>query len=284
MRVLSLFDGIGCGRVALDRAGIAVSEYVACEIDNDAITVAKSQHADIVHVGDVNYISADKNRFDLVIAGSPCQGFSRAGGGLAFHDARSVLYFEFLRIVNQVQPKYFMLENVVMRKDCAATISQSLGVEGRIINSDVVSAHNRPRMYWTNFEYEVRARTPPLTMNDIADVEDCTREVDWIRYPARRGRTRVQQVGHYGGNSQGQRLYSMAGTMPCIMANKTGGRKPAFLDTETGVKFPTVTMLERCQTLPDGYTKAVSKTAAIQAIGNGWTVDVVAQILKGTKA
>ena len=164
--VISLFDGISCGRVALERAGIPIKSYYASEIDKHAIKVSKDNWQDIVHIGDVTKVSfkdgvlqtetGDYNvgKVDLLLAGSPCQGFSMAGKQLAFDDPRSMLYFEFERILAEIKAENsdvkFLLENVKMKKEYKDTISSRLGVEPVAINSNLVSAQNRYRLYWTN--------------------------------------------------------------------------------------------------------------------------------------
>lgn len=151
MNVLSLFDGMSCGRLALDRAGIKYEKYFASEIDKHAIKVAMHNYPDTVQLGDVCAVSAsDLPKIDLLLGGSPCQGFSSAGKGLNFEDPRSKLFFEFVRLKNELNPSYFLLENVPMPKKWRDIISGYLGVEPIVINSARVSAQNRVRYYWTN--------------------------------------------------------------------------------------------------------------------------------------
>src|SRR5210317_2158501 len=151
LNVLSLFDGMSCGRIALDRCGIPVNVYYASEIDKYAIEIAKKNYPDTIHLGDVRDVKGDDlANIDLLIGGSPCQGFSFAGGQLGFDDPRSKLYFEFERILNEVNPQYWMLENVKMKKEYQDIITERLGVEPILINSSLVSAQNRKRLYWTN--------------------------------------------------------------------------------------------------------------------------------------
>lgn len=151
MNVLSLFDGMSCGRIALDRAGIKYEKYFASEIDKHAIKVAMHNYPDTVQLGDVCAVTAaGLPKVDLLLGGSPCQGFSSAGKGLNFEDPRSRLFFEFVRLKNELQPTYFLLENVPMPKRWRDIISQYLGVEPIVINSARVSAQNRVRYYWTN--------------------------------------------------------------------------------------------------------------------------------------
>lgn len=152
MKVLSLFDGISCGRVALERAGIPVEKYYSSEIDKYAMQVSAKNYPDIIQLGDCTKIDFTQyaGEVDLVIGGSPCQGFSFAGKQLNFDDPRSKLFFEFVRAVREIKPKYFLLENVKMKKEYQDVISEQLGVKPIEINSALVSAQNRRRLYWTN--------------------------------------------------------------------------------------------------------------------------------------
>lgn len=151
LNVLSLFDGMSCGQIALQRAGIKVNQYFASEIDKYAIQVTQKNFPNTIQLGDVTKVFAkDLPKIDLVIGGSPCQGFSFAGKGLNFEDERSKLFFEFVRLVNECKPKYFLLENVKMKKEHELVISRYLNVMPIEINSALVSAQNRKRLYWTN--------------------------------------------------------------------------------------------------------------------------------------
>lgn len=149
MNVLSLFDGISCGRVALERAGIQVDKYYASEIDKHAMFVSNNNYPDTIQLGDITKINSLEN-IDLLIGGSPCQGFSLAGKQLAFDDPRSKLYFEYERLLEETNPKYWLLENVRMKQEHEDVISSRLGVKPIKINSNKVSAQNRERLYWTN--------------------------------------------------------------------------------------------------------------------------------------
>ncbi|MCC7514560.1 MAG: DNA (cytosine-5-)-methyltransferase [Bacteroidia bacterium] len=149
--VLSLFDGMSCGQIALKELGIEVDAYYAAEIDKHAIKVTQHNFPNTIQLGDVTKVFAkDFPKIDLVIGGSPCQGFSFAGKGLNFQDPRSKLFFEFVRLVKECNPKYFLLENVKMKKEHEVVISQQMGVAPIVINSSLVSAQNRVRNYWTN--------------------------------------------------------------------------------------------------------------------------------------
>ena len=155
MNVLSLFDGMACGRLALEKAGIKVDNYFASEIDKYAMTIAKKNWPDIIHVGDVQKVKgADLPKIDLLIGGSPCQGFSFAGKQLNFDDPRSKLFFDFVRLKDECKPKYFLLENVKMKKESQQIITEYMGVDPVEINSALVSAQNRRRLYWSNLPIE----------------------------------------------------------------------------------------------------------------------------------
>lgn len=151
MNVLSLFDGMSCGQLALQKTGIKVDQYYAAEIDKYAIQIAQKNFPNTIQLGDVTQVKAENlPTIDLLIGGSPCQGFSFAGKQLNFDDPRSALFFEFVRLLKECKPKYFLLENVRMKKEYQNVITEYLGVEPILINSSLVSAQNRQRLYWTN--------------------------------------------------------------------------------------------------------------------------------------
>lgn len=183
MKVLSLFDGISCGKVALERAGIQVEEYVAYEIDKSAIQISKKNYPEIVQRGDVTKADFTEFKgFDLVMGGSPCQGFSIAGKQLNFEDPRSKLFFEFKRAIDEVKPKYFLLENVKMKKEYENIISEYLGVEPIEINSSLVSAQNRKRLYWTNIPGVQRPEDRGIMLKDIVHENRMEDKVDLTLY------------------------------------------------------------------------------------------------------
>ena len=193
MNVLSLFDGMSCGRIALERCGFKVENYFASEIDKHAIKVAKANYPDTVHLGDVQDVSTYDGKLavpynkhgltkqyaqiDLLIGGSPCQGFSFAGGQLAFDDPRSKLFFEYVRLLEELKPKYFLLENVIMKQEFQDIITKMLGVKPVRINSNLVSAQNRDRLYWTNIPVESLPENKRVYLKDILqNVEDIGEE------------------------------------------------------------------------------------------------------------
>lgn len=153
--VLSLFDGMSCGQIALNRSGISYQRYYSSEIDSHAIKVTQHHYPNTIQLGSVLDIKGkDLPQIDLLIGGSPCQGFSFSGKQLNFEDPRSKLFFEFVRLVKECKPKYWLLENVVMKKQFERVITEYLGVEPIKINSSLVSAQNRERLYWANFPIE----------------------------------------------------------------------------------------------------------------------------------
>ena len=189
MKVLSLFDGMSCGMIALDRLGIKVDKYYASEIDKYAIQVSQANYPNIIQIGDVCDIKAeDYQDIDLILAGSPCQGFSFAGKQLAFDDPRSALFFEFIRLLKEIKPKYFLLENVNMKKEFLDVISEQVsscypelpfGIERIKINSALVSAQNRLRWYWTNIPSVDQPEQRGIVLQDILEyqLEDNTNAI-----------------------------------------------------------------------------------------------------------
>jgi Site-specific DNA methylase len=172
--VLSAFSGCSMDRVALDRAGINVRWHMASEIDKPAIQVAKRNYPDIHHIGDVTecehlWTERGYPEVDIMIGGSPCQGFSFAGKQLNFDDPRSKLFFEFVKLKNLLKPKYFLLENVRMKKQYQDIISEHLGVEPIAINSNLVSAQNRYRLYWTNIPNVTQPDDKGILLQDILE-------------------------------------------------------------------------------------------------------------------
>ena len=170
MNVLSLFDGMSCGQIALDQLGIKVDNYFAAEIDKYAIQVTKENYPNTVHLGDVTKVnSEDLPQIDLLLGGSPCQGFSFAGKQLNFDDPRSALFFEFVRLLKETKPKYFLLENVKMKQEYQDIISEHLGVTPITINSSLVSAQNRVRLYWTNIPNITQPEERGVVLKDILE-------------------------------------------------------------------------------------------------------------------
>lgn len=277
MRVLSLFDGIGSGYLALERAGIGIEKYYASEVDKYAITIAKKNFPNIVQIGDVREIDGEQLReIDLLIGGSPCQGFSFGGKKLGFQDPRSKLFFDYLRILKQIKPKYFLLENVIMKKEFQVVISEYLGVEPIKINSDLVSAQSRNRLYWTNIPGVVLPKDRAIQINDIVEGN----ETD-IVCGASRGRFTVN------GKRQDHKMSVKGLTTQRIELRKdkktntltTVRKDNLVVNTRTmEYRYFTPVEYERLQTFPEDYTEGVSKTQRYKLLGNSWTVDVIAHI------
>ena len=308
LNVLSLFDGMSCARIALDKLNIPVN-YYACEIDKYAIEVAKKNYPDTIHLGSVTDVSwiDDKNlhkhlqpKIDLLIGGSPCQGFSFAGKGLNFDDPRSKLFFEYVRILKECKPKYFLLENVRMSKDSEQIITDILGVEPVAINSNLVSGQNRYRLYWTNIPFDV-PKDKGVVLQDILengvvdrDKSHCLDANYWkggnLKSYFEKNRRQLvfskDGLCHVGtadikGIDSLKRVYHPAGKSPTLTTMQGGHREPKIAVSDLKWRKLTPVECERLQTVPDNYTDYVSNTQRYKMLGNGFTVDIIAHILKG---
>jgi len=299
MNVLSLFDGMSCGQIALKQLGIKVDKYYASEIDKYAIQIAQKNFPNTIHIGDVTKVLAkDLPKIDLLLGGSPCQGFSFAGKQLNFNDSRSKLFFEFVRLLKELKPKYFLLENVRMKQEYQDVISEHLGVKPIMINSASVSAQNRNRLYWTNIPNITQPKDKEIVLKDILENGIATDKMTTnkksfcltARYQAavawnnieRRQRTMVQVgiANDINGHDILKRIYSDEGKSPTLNAHGGGNTEPKVaLGQELHYRKLTPLECERLQTVPDGYTDGVSNTQRYKMIGNGWTVEVIKHIL-----
>lgn len=295
MNVLSLFDGMSCGRIALDRLGIEVDNYYASEIDKYAIAVAKENYPETIHVGDITQLDPkDFQDIDLILGGSPCQGFSFAGKQLAFDDPRSALFFEFVRILKECNPKYFLLENVKMKKEFLDIITQQVGVEPILINSALVSAQNRQRFYWTNLPGVEQPENRGIVLRDILETECVS---DEFRYSQKsidymnRGNEKWQQAGNrradrYEQTADKDKSFAITANwhkgVPYNYFNALSQvtKDNVVVENETYWRKLTCRECERLQTVPDNYTASVSNTQRYKMLGNGWTVEVICHILK----
>ena len=295
MRVLSLFDGISCGMVALERAGIPVEKYVAYEIDESAIKVSKANYPTIEQCGDVFCADFTQYKgFDLLIGGSPCTYWSIAQSADRRETTSSGMGFElfnqFVRALRESGCKYFLYENnKSMSKEIKQEITKAFGVEPIMINSSLVSAQSRERYYWTNIPNVTQPENRHIHLIDVLDDGDFK--------PYRGGaliRKKPNLRNKYDGmhmigatNEQcsiGCRVYDLRGKSKTICANAGGGGAKAGLYWVNGeVKNLTVSGAEKLQTLPVGYTSAVKPEQGITHCGNGWTVDVIAHLLSGLK-
>lgn len=288
--VLSLFDGIACARLALERADIDFEKYYASEIEESSTNIAQKHFPDVVQLGDItNWRTWDLKDIDLVIGGSPCQGFSLAGKRLNFNDSRSRLFFEFVAIIKHLKPKYFLLENVRMKKEVQDAISQELGVEPILINSGLVSAQNRERLYWTNIPNLTQPNDKEIVLNDIIQTDLEESEIiggELTEYfTHKEGKISYRGLCHIGtadlnGIESIKRVYHSEGKSPTLQTSSGGNRESKILFGVNQWRKLTPLECERLQTIPDNYTVGISKTKRYHALGNGFTVDVIAHILK----
>lgn len=314
MNVLSLFDGISCGMIALERANIKVDNYYASEIEESSIMISKDNYPDIIRMGDITNWrewDLDLSTIDLVLGGSPCQGFSRQGVGLNFEDPRSKLFFVFDDIVKEVKrlnPKsHFLLENVHMKKEWEKVITDYVGVEPIDINSKLVSAQNRPRLYWTDIEGVQQPEDKGINLinviNTYKELDNAVR-VNGITFDGSFSDNSMKLVSNWNGEVR----VSQSTIQGYIVAEDGDGVNLSFpnsksrrgrvikgktntLDTQCNIgcyyngiiRKLDITELELLQTLPVGYTEIANERDAKKAIGNGWTVDVIAHILSYLK-
>lgn len=287
MNVLSLFDGISCGQVALQRAGVKVNNYFASEIDDNTIVVTQQNFPKTYQIGDILDVKGkDLPKIDLVMGGSPCQGFSVAGKMLNFDDPRSRLFFEFSRLVKEKKPKYFLLENVRMKKECLDAISQELGVQPQSINSAYFSAQSRERVYWTNIPFKMKTEYDSTVISDILDKDPHPELIvnTQLQYISSiKDGSLLKQVGYFKADKQGWRVYGTHGKSPTLIADSGGLAGPgnALIHQDGNIRKMSVHEVQRLQTLPIGYTSVLPRSKQLRSIGNGWTVNVLAHIFKG---
>lgn len=313
MNVLSLFDGISCGQLALQRAGIKIDNYYASEIDLSCIQLVQNNFPNTIQLGDVTKIDesilSSLPKIDLLIGGSPCQNLSRAGNGKGLKGDESKLFFEYVRILNWLKQNNnphikFLLENVEMKKSNAEIMSKYLGVQPVLINSKLLSAQNRPRLYWSNFKFEI-PQDKNIKLKDILEQQDIEliernglyfdstlsdKAIDLVFID--NGKVAVKQATKQGfiyaddgdginlqfptsktrrGRVIKQKSSTLDRQCDCCVLDKNTIRKLSIVE------------LERLQTLPDNYTKGFTDRERKSMIGNGWTVDVIAHIFSYLK-
>ena len=282
INVLSLFDGISCGHIALDKAGIPINKYYASEIDKYAIKVTNKNYPDTINLGDVTTVSGElfTEKIDLLIGGSPCQGFSQAGKMKNFDDPRSKLFWEYVRILQEVKPKYFLLENVVMKQEWQDIISEALGVKPIMIDSSLTSAATRKRLYWTNIPGVGQPEDLGITFGDIRerDVQEDSiyytdKGLDWIR----RHENRTGKTLRIIGDSDKMQM------LEASMYKKYSSQRFFGIEDTHGLRYITVTECERCMNVPDGYTDYCSNTQRYKQLGNGWEVNTITHIFRTLK-
>jgi len=294
--------------------GIKVDNYYASEIDKWAIQIAKKNFPDTIHIGDVTEVRAeDLPKIDLLMGGSPCQGFSFAGKQLNFDDPRSALFFQFVRLLRDCKPKYFLLENVRMKKEYQAVISEHLGVEPVMINSALVSAQNRVRLYWTNIPGIEQPKDKGIVLKDILEDDATEPMLSNIYGGFKEKKPRVhfdksvtirtaiggghipslmhtqKALDYMNRKVKGGRTHwdfkhhhdIQNNKSSCITANFYKGVSYNVLVDAKCVRKLTPVECERLQTVPDNYTEGVSNTQRYKMLGNGWNVDTITHILQG---
>jgi DNA (cytosine-5)-methyltransferase 3A len=267
------------GQLALNRAYIEYDNYYAAEIDVNSIKVTQHNYPNTIQLGDVkNVKGCDLPSIELLIAGSPCQSFSTLGDGTGF-DGKSGLFWEFIRILNEVKPRYFLLENVVMKKEWRDIISTELGVEPIKINSNLVSAQNRKRLYWTNIPNIIQPEKKNIFIEDVLD-----KEFD-DKYWLRKNNTdlllkkvsidNAPKIACIDVYNKKVKLDRKCPTLTLPHHNSIrllqGGR----------IRKLTPSECERLQNVPVNYTNCgISDIHRYSMLGNGWTIDVIAHIFK----
>lgn len=299
MNVLSLFDGMSCGRIALERAGIKVDNYFASEIDEHAIKVTQHNFPNTIQLGDVTQVKGeDLPKIDLLCGGSPCQSFSFAGkqkgmttkdnveiltlehylelknNGFEFQ-GQSYLFWEYIRMLKECKPKYFLLENVKMSDKWRDVLSNAIGCEPTLICSGDVSAQNRLRYYWSNIPNVVKPNKSSIKLKDILEKEVSE------KYNIKN--ERVNSLMKFLSKN-----YKVTGKVPTLtteLAHSTGKNfyPKALVEIFNAIGYYrrlTPIEVERLQTVPDNYTNVISDTQRYKILGNGWTVDVISHIFK----
>lgn len=306
MNVLSLFDGMSAGRLSLDRAGIDYDTYYASEVDRSALLVSMINHPDTVQLGDVRAWrewDIDWSSIGILIGGSPCQGFSFSGKGLAFNDPRSILFFEYVDILLYIMEHnpdvIFLLENVNMKSENLDIITQYLGVDPVFINSSLLSAQSRQRQYWCNWDFTMPSDLGISLPNVLEDhLPSC----------GLGGRIVGRRLRSDGKRSDYDKTISLHqylevrkdGKQNCLTTvykdsvipfephegrvridfnGRCGKNGDYSIDTRY-CRMMTPLECERLQTLPDGYTEGASQNQRYRMLGNGWTVDVISHILR----
>lgn len=312
MKVLSLFDGMSCGNLAFVNAGLKVDKYYASEIKPYGIKVTQENFPETIQIGDVRKVSFkngilytengdfETGDFDIVIGGSPCQNFSRAmtkEHRLGLLGDKSVLFLEYLRILEEVNPKYFLLENVKMPKESEAELNSYMGVNCININSEIFTAGLRNRNYWTNINFEKELKRVDVKVNDVLEsgyvpykkspclLESHSRPPkDKLRLTRRYFEKKFIPIvfdseSHYKKILEHYNSHYRGLSAKEVDAIRDGIDNSIY----DKVRVLSRIEMERLQGVPDNYTRAVSRNEAASLLGDGWTVDVIAHILKGIK-
>ena len=298
MNVLSLFDGISCGQVALNRVGIKIDNYFASEIKNYAIKVTQKHFPNTIQIGDVTKVKYKDEilytengdfkvgKIDLVIGGSPCQNFSVARASMYEIDGlkgdKSKLFYDYLRILKEVNPDYFLLENVKMKKESYEELNNYLGVKGISINSELVSFQKRPRIYWSNIPNITIPEDKHINFQDYKDTDyDYCNQFKVKKTPSREkmwnnGQGRNSELRSCNNITNSNKIY-------CLTRKQDRCPNSGLIEFDNFCRYLTRREIELAQTLPLGYTDELSYRQMQDVCGDGWTVDVIAHILKGLK-
>lgn len=295
MNILSLFDGISCARIALNNLNIHIDNYFASEIDKDAIFISKQNNPDIIHIGDVKNIDAKKlPKIDLLIGGSPCQDLSNAQKGLGLEGEKSSLFFEYVRLLKELKPTYFLLENV--KNKWSYIMNNYVGVNCVEINSSSYSAQLRYRLYWTNIPFQKHINNQHLNIKDIIEKEVDNKYYfnnigldDYINKISHNMNTKPSKDGLIKlfdipkdiikDNERQRRVFSIEGKSPTILARADTTK--IFINNK--IRKLTPLECERLQCIPDNYTNKCSDTKRYKMIGNGFTVKVIENFLQYLK-
>ena len=272
MNILSLFDGLSCGQIAINKVGIKYDNYYASEIDQYAIKVTQHNYPNTIQLGDITKIKgSDLPSIQLLVGGSPCQSFSSAGNRTGF-DGKSGLFWEYVRILNEVKPKYFLLENVKMKKEWEDIITKEMGVEPISINSNLVSAQNRERLYWTNIPNITQPENRNIKLVDVLG-DSKFREIPKCFYNKWGNKPRIEKGVNWVCNDKSN----------CLTTKNCHTNQYLFNEDKSLCRLLTADEFEKLQTIPEGYTSVVSNTERYKMIGNGWTVDVISHIFSSLK-
>lgn len=280
MNVLSLFDGMSCGRIALERAGIEVNNYYASEIKKHAIKVSKQNYPSIIQLGDIEKIDLmylKSLKIDLLIGGSPCKGISRLNqkqDGLLHKESR--LFWRYLEILKAIKPKYFLLENTHGNKESTNTITEEMKCKPHSINSKLFTAQNRPRYYWTNIQFNTKIDDKGITTKDVL-IDNNREEISSNRLKWITGKSGISSI---------QKGYTKVNPYPksgCLTANGHKKWNCNYIEENGKYFYLTKNELERLQTIPIGYTDSLTYDEAYDVIGDAWTIDVITHIFKGLK-
>ena len=282
MNVLSLFDGMSCGQLALERASVKYNNYFASEIKPIAIKVAKQNYPNTIHIGDVTKLDLSRlPKIDLLIGGSPCQDFSiLKAKGLGLEGDKSKLFYEYLKILKEIKPKYFLLENVKMKKESEQQLNEYLGIEGLHINSELVSYQKRPRIYWTNIPGACVPKDRNINFQDFKETNyDVCKIYKLNNTPSRikmwnNGKKRSSELKSCANITHSNKVY-------CLTRKQDRSPNSGLIEFDDFCRYLTRQELEKAQTVPVGYTNSVSYNQAQDLLGDGWTIEVIAHLFQG---